>query len=798
MENSAEVEIKAGESKQSAAGDEKAGSGRVWGKISKLSLYLLIFLLPLWFLPWTINVLDFNKQTLLFSLVFISLISFLLKSLIEGKISLNLNIFNLTLIVFLPVLGLSTIFSSSSYASFWGWPLPGASSFFSALGFVLLYFLIVNVFKKEEVFLLLLTFISATFLAALFGIFQIFGVFILPFDFSKISSFNTIGELNSFALFFASLLPLIVSLIFTSRKLVKFWFFLAGLTFLFLLFLVNFWASWIALLAGSALILIFGIARRGVFQANWLILPMILLVVSLLFGAMRLSISGLPAVPLEVSLSHQATLKIAFQTLKENAGSFFLGSGPGTFVDDYTRFKSSDINQTAFWAVRFQAGASEILDKAATTGVLGFLSYLLILGVFGWFGFKRLTKKVEENRFDWLFNLGILASWLSVAVSMFLYPVNMSLVLLFWLLTAVFIGSAKSRVKSWTLEPSSIAAIGASFVFILILIFGIGLFFLSSQRYVAQIRYFQGLTAFQRGDNTASVDYLLKAANLNPKNDLYWRDLSQIYLVRLNEAIATADLNKEEDRIQVQSLVGSAVNSASQSAKVSPSNVANWNVRGFVYKNMIGILGGADDWAIKSYEEAAKLEPASPYILGELGAVYLIKSDILARQEKEQEKTESLTKAKDYFDKAIGLKSDYTLAHYQIAMIHIREGKIKEAIDKLEATKQVVPLDTGLAFQLGLIYYSDNQFGRARGEFERTVALDPNHSNAHYFLGLIYDREGNKEDAREQFEKVSQLNPDNEEVKKILANLRAGKPALEGIVPAQPPIGEKPPEGLKK
>jgi len=38
------------------------------------------------------------------------------------------------------------------------------------------------------------------------------------------------------------------------------------------------------------------------------------------------------------------------------------------------------------------------------------------------------------------------------------------------------------------------------------------------------------------------------------------------------------------------------------------------------------------------------------------------------------------------------------------------------------------------------------------------------------------------------------LNPENEEVKKILANLRTGKEALEGIIPAQPPIEEKPEE----
>jgi hypothetical protein len=63
---------------------------------------------------------------------------------------------------------------------------------------------------------------------------------------------------------------------------------------------------------------------------------------------------------------------------------------------------------------------------------------------------------------------------------------------------------------------------------------------------------------------------------------------------------------------------------------------------------------------------------------------------------------------------------------------------------------------------------------------------------------LIYDKQGAREEAISQFEKIQELNPNNEEVKKILANLRAKKSALEGIIPGQPPIEEKPTEQLKK
>ena len=50
-----------------------------------------------------------------------------------------------------------------------------------------------------------------------------------------------------------------------------------------------------------------------------------------------------------------------------------------------------------------------------------------------------------------------------------------------------------------------------------------------------------------------------------------------------------------------------------------------------------------------------------------------------------------------------------------------------------------------------------------------------------YFLGLTYDKQGDKQKALEQFQKISDLNPDNADVKKIVANLQAGKNALDGL-----------------
>ena len=128
-----------------------------WQKVSKGSIFLLVFFLPLFFLPFTPNVLDFNKQTLLIFLVFLSLFAWLLKSLLEEKITLNFSWFLLLPLALVAVAGLSTLFSLYPYASFWGWPLDIGQSFLALLTLAAFFFLVFQLFGgPEEIFGLVL------------------------------------------------------------------------------------------------------------------------------------------------------------------------------------------------------------------------------------------------------------------------------------------------------------------------------------------------------------------------------------------------------------------------------------------------------------------------------------------------------------------------------------------------------------------------------------------------------------------------------------------------------------------
>jgi cytochrome c-type biogenesis protein CcmH/NrfG len=307
-----------------------------------------------------------------------------------------------------------------------------------------------------------------------------------------------------------------------------------------------------------------------------------------------------------------------------------------------------------------------------------------------------------------------------------------------------------------------------------------GLFFIGGQRYLSELKYQSGIDAWQKGDNTEAINQILGATTyVSGQQDDYWRDLAQIYLVRVAEEVQKGTPDEQESQA-IAILAGNAINSAKNATDVAPKNVANWTVRGFVYRQLINVIEGSGQWALTAYQKAAELEPSNPYIYTEMGRVYTAQKEI--------------DKAKEQYDKALSLKSDYAEARFQIALAYVNDNKISEAITEMENAKSLSPSDTGIAFQLGLLYYNNDQMTKAKQEFNRVIAQNENYSNARYFLGLILDKEGKRNEAIAQFEKIQALNPDNEHVQKVLENLRAGKKALTGLTQEGVPIEEKPAE----
>ena len=122
----------------------------LFDKVAKGSLYAVVFLLPLWFLPLTQNVLVYQKQALLVLLVFLGLVAWLAKVVNQGEIRLRISFLYIPVGVLLLGIGITTLLSRWAFASFWGWPLNLSDNFLTVAVFALFSFLIFQVVEDPK------------------------------------------------------------------------------------------------------------------------------------------------------------------------------------------------------------------------------------------------------------------------------------------------------------------------------------------------------------------------------------------------------------------------------------------------------------------------------------------------------------------------------------------------------------------------------------------------------------------------------------------------------------------------
>jgi len=763
----------------------------------KKIIYVLIFLIPIWFLPITVNAVELNKQLLMVLLIVIALILWFVKILNRGEIKWRSGIFNITLGIFALIYILATIFSIRSYGSLVGWPDHLNSSLINILCFIALYLLVVNNFRGlKETFNLLFTFIISSAIVSVVGLLQVWGRFILPFEITKTISFNTIGSVNTLGIFVAVTTILIVAMLFmVKRKGIKSFLLLLGLLNIIILVSINFWVLWLVLGVGMAIILLFGLmqmVRLGE-KVSWVALPIVLLAISLIFLFFKPTLSFKPNLPIEVGLSYKSGLSIVTNTLKESP---ILGTGPETFVFNYVKYKPEGINQTAFWNVRFLNAPAEIYSLTSDLGVLGLLGFLAIIIIFGVKAILNLIKEKEDsNILKRFLSIGFFAAWFSIVVCWFVYFQNFTLMFFFWMLLSLFLVVDESilKEKMYDLKKSPKILLASSISFMVVIVMVIGLLYVIGTKYVAEATYKRGISLIQtEGNIDKGLNKIIKATVINPYEDNVYKTLSQLFVVKLQQDVANDKLTQEEKTNAIQLDVANVISAIKQTTILSPKDASNWLLMGQIYRGLMDITDGAFEWAQSSYNEALKFEPSNPFTYLELGRLYANKADMIVEQAKKDQEVKKtwdgyIVEAMNNFDKAIELKINYSDAYYEQAKIYERKGETTEAIKKLEINKQLSPKDANIAFQLAVLYYRSEKFKQAKAEFIRAIVLNDNFSNARYFLGLLYDWEGDKESAIDQFNRIAELNPDNEQIKTILANINAGKPALGKPISAKTP-----------
>ena len=759
--------------------------GKIFEKIIKISLYLLIFLLPLFFLPFSFEAYEFNKIYLIFFLVSVAFLVWLAKMiLVEKEIRFKKSPLDIPVLLFLFFAILSAIFSVDKNSSLLGFYGRFSNGLILLLSLGALYFLIINNVSMEKTARqkletetgdslgtvpgqslsisaegILKAFLWSIFFVILISYFSVLGVWqkigISKFQYLGIlgqRTFNPVsGSLEGLAIFLSIVTVLLVgrSLGWREGKLSIIINYLLLLGVLGLLVIVDFFSAWLILAISLILFLIFALATR-IFRenVNRLLLPIFLIIFSLVFLFINPTRTFLAQLPQEQILGQGISWRVAFSAMKENWKSIFLGSGIGNFNYDFAKFKPIEFNKSLWWQIRYDRAGNQLAEIFGTMGFLGLISYLVLIGIFFLVSYFLYSK--PETREKIFLPLTLLVLF----VSQFFYYQNAVLAFLFWLILGLGVVSWQKPIQEKVFSFKDFPELSLVFSTLFILLFfGVFLsYYFGIRFYLADVDY---LRAQMTTAGEERVKILERVIGFNPNFVSYRIILARNYLALiLNE---TSRPLAEQDATKIQNWVARAINEAKISSDLSPNSVAAWETLGMIYRDIQPLAQGATDWAIKSFQKAIELEPKNPVLYTELGKMYL---------------TSDVKKARENFAKAKELKSDYIDALIQDALTFEREQNLDEAIKKMEELVTNYPFNIEARFQLGRLYFNKDRLDDAISQFEQVILIFPNHSNSLYSLGLAYSKKGEKEKAISAFEKVLQLNPDNQDVIKKLEELK--------------------------
>lgn len=619
-------------------------------KASVAVFCILFIIFPVAFTNLTTDFFILPKQAFVIFATLAVLILYGVKTLLLEKVRIKRTPFDLPILLVLLAFLLSSLFSAVKIDSFTN-VLPVLLAGIAYFGVVY------NAKNEKSVLALIASLLGGAILLSLITVFTFFKVYIFPFDFAKNVAFTPSGSILDQALYLLFILPIglyFVAPFILKRKL--------GET--------------------KEEKKVDAIKIAGFGGASALILV-----------GLSISIYNLIKIPGNfVILPLETGFQTAFAAISQDSGrilpGLLFGSGFGEYLMDFTRFKQAAFNlNPTLWTFAFTHSSTFVLELLATTGVLGFFSYLFLC-------FKIVKEKP------------LFLPLVIIIAASFIVPFSYyTLVVIFFLLAAyaslrglidehkyfdveLELVALKKGFLAFAPESQREKGYGKMLsytVFALILVLTLFLGYISYDYLATNIVFEKSLVAASQ--NNGQLTYSNQSAALSSftgkVNDVYYRVFSQTNLSLANSLAASLPKGASpsaQTQQTIYTLVQQSINTARQATTISPLNTLNWQNLATIYRNLIGFGQNADQFAILAEQQTIQLDPTNPQGYIALGGIYY--------------QLGQWDKAQEQFQQAATLKPDFANAYYNIAHTLIQKNNLKDALTALQTVRSLVLKDS--------------------------------------------------------------------------------------------------------
>ncbi len=687
----------------------------MFDKIIIYSFYALFFLTPIFWTSLNYELFEYNKMILTYGITTIIVGAWILKMVQEKTLILKRTPLDIPLLLFLGANILSTIFSIDQHTSIWGYYSRSNGGLLSVISYFLLYFAFVSNFSSSRIKTLLKVGLTSGLVISLWGIFEHFGVspscVILRGEFNatcwvqdvQARVFATLGQPNWMAGYLSMLIfPALYFLLEAKTRKLQVISYLLLVTFYLAFTFTYSRGPTLGLIGGMIMFLIYYLflpyfhristilplkkfittkllqaplietIRNSVEIHRIVIVLVSFLTINLLFGSaltnFRLvSKFAAPARPTIALPSSSVTQlesggtesgQIRLVVWKGALDIFrhypILGSGVETFAQIYYQFRPPEHNLTSEWDFLYNKAHNEYLNYLATTGIVGFGTYMLVIGTFVFWCIKRfmiydLRDKNQNLKSYILILISLLASYISFLIyNFFLFSVVI-LAIFFYLFPAIaFVATESTKVISYKLSVISWLYKKPLYTKIaqaLVIFSTLYLLYSIFQLWRADTLFNKGQDASNSGSPGKAYNYLIQASSLNTSEPFYQSELAY-------SAAASAAALKDTDATLSGELKDQAVFEINKVLKENPKNVSYLRTAVRTYFELASLDKIYLQKTLEVLNKAISLAPTDPKL-------YYNKALILQTLGKKDEEIKIL-------EKTIRLKPNYQEALDQL------------------------------------------------------------------------------------------------------------------------------------
>gem|GEM_PF-4447912 len=662
----------------------KLKSARITLRPLSILLPGLFFLLPLLFNYWTFEKFEMTKIAGLYTILGLAFVyqAFLLLQSRTVPYARSKLFWGPVLFVF--TLGISALVSIHPYTSWFGQYLRYNGSVINYL-FLLFLMYVVSIQEDNRLFLRCAgALVFSGIGVSSYGVARWLGMSWSLISIPGIRATSTFGEPTNLSGFLTMLLPLgLYFILHTQRKFLK-WGSSAS-------FLLGYWCllatysrgAYLACMA-SAVVLGILLVRRGqldILKKN--IRPLVLLGISMvlitLTVAFRPQTTGAAFTDRETN-----TVSLRLEVWKTVPGMFLtapvLGTGPETFQYAFSGSRPASLNTFPQWELRFDRAHNEFLNLLVTTGLVGFLLYLLIWAgaLRALFPGSRAATEPQENELKPF----VAASLAAFAVHVFFSFSSTTTLAMFFLLLGYLTSHDPRKVLTLPAARSS----GAAILTVLAVICSLVIVFLVFvwRFVIADGIFTAGYKAMIHQENYSQATALIEdAINIFPYEERYYREFGDAFFrLAVSEAGKT---NREGSDIVEQSIL----NASSNLDRALTSNP--WQVDTHLTY-------------ARGYYDLGKYYPALNAFAGQ------------------------------HASEAAALEPTNVMAYELLGLSQVAEAKVSEAEQSLLKTVELKPDLLSGHLNLGIFYFDHGRYDLSYGHLTQALALEPDNQTALRYL----------------------------------------------------------------